>query len=453
MRNIIDKAFTAAFLTIAVSSFSHGETLNEIYQQALQNDHQFRAAKAAYLAGKEEKNRGRAGLLPQVVGTANKTEGELEESGTRFNQPVNTDPADSESTLYQVVLTQPLFDMAAWHTYQRGKLDSKVAHAEYEAARQLLIRRVAEAYLNVLLAVDNFETARAEENANSHQLEQTRKRFEVGLTAITDVHEAQASYDNSLARRLLQEGNVGIAFEALEVITGHSYRYLAPLKEDFPINPPSPIDREEWVQFSMDNNFTLAAASLRSKSSQQSAKIARAGHLPTVEANLSYSDSNDVNNFSNVDRTSSGVSIDLRLPIFSSGGVSATRRQAAQRYYEAKENYLQARRDTIQNARSSHLTVVTDVATVKARRQAITSSQSALEATQAGYEVGTRDLVDVLIAQRTLYTAQRDYSDSLYTYIQDTLRLKEVAGILTEKDIVELDNWLDTSRQVNREIQ
>lgn len=452
MRNIIDKAFTTAFLTIAVSSFSYAETLNEIYQQALQNDHQFKAANAAYLAGKEAKKIGLAGLLPQVNGEYGITDGEFDEEGVRFGQPVNQ-TIQSERDGYSITLTQPLFDMSRWHAYKRGKLDSKVAKAEFEASRQLLIRRVAEAYLNSLRAVDNYQTALAEENANSHQLEQTRKRFEVGLTAITDVHEAQAAYDNSLARRLLQEGNVVISFEALEVITGQSYQYLAPLKEDFPITPPAPLDRQEWVQFSMENNFTLAAASLRAESLRQAAKVARSAHLPTVDGRATFSDSTSSGAFSDTDTDGHEVAITVSVPIFSSGSVSASRRQAAQRYYESRENFFQAKRDTVQNARSSHLTVVTDVATVRARRQAITSSQSALEATQAGYEVGTRDLVDVLIAQRTLYTAQRDYSDALYTYIQDTLRLKEVAGILTEKDIVELDNWLDTNKRVDREIR
>lgn len=459
MRITVGKAAVAAVLTLCVHSAADAETLLEIYRQALQNDHQFKAASAAYRAGLEAKNLGRAGLLPQIDGSYEWQDDDFDNVGTRdfetddgvFLQGVPFDrETDTTTSGYTVSLTQPLFDLGAWHFFKRGKLDSRVAAADYSVAKQNLIIRTAEAYFDALRAIDNFETARAEENANFSQLEQTRKRFEVGLTAITDVHEAQAAYDNSRARRLLQEGNIGIRFEALEVITGQSYELLTPLKEDFPITPPAPAERVKWVEFSLENNFNLAAASLRAESARQAANEARAGHFPRLTGNVSYSDFNEDALLSDIDTDGRRIGVQLTIPIYSGGQVSASRRQAAERYLESRENYFQTQRDTVQRARSLHLTVVTDVATVQARKQAITSSQSALDATQAGYEVGTRDLVDVLIAQRTLFTAQRDYSDALYIYVLDTLLLKEVAGTLVEKDIAELDAWLDRTRQVSR---
>ncbi len=455
----------ALFALCFFASVSRAETLYEIYRQALVNDHAYKSQRAAYEAGLEEKNIGRANLLPQISGDY--TWADLDTDTEGFNPgidpetglPIGNTASNVQDTTsgYSVELTQPLIDLAAWHSYKRGALDSKVALAQFNADSQDLIIRTAEAYLNVLRTVDNFETAKAEENANSHQLEQTKKRFEVGLTAITEVHEAQAAYDNARARRLLQEGNVGIVFEALEVLTGQSYAYIAPLKEDFPIVPPTPAEREEWVKFSVQNNFSLAATSLAAESARQTANQFRAAHYPTIYAGASYSDrtTDSTNNGfdSELDREQQAISVTLNVPIFSGGGTSARRRQAAKLYLEAKERYLQAQRDTIQNARSLHLSVVTDVATVMARRQAITSNQSAVEATQAGYEVGTRDLVDVLVAQRSLYQARNNYADTLYIYILNTLLLKEVAGLLTEKDIVELDRWLDTSKRVSRKTQ
>ncbi len=451
-----------ALATLGLVSGVHAsaETLNEIYQQAVANDHLYKAAEAAMRAGEENKRAGRSGLLPQINGEVTWSDSDFDQSGESFDEstlqlePVEANP-ETTSSGYSISLIQPLFNMAAWHSYKQGKIDSKIALAEFQSAKQDLIIRTAESYFNVLQAMDNFETAKAEQNANSHQLEQTQKRFEVGLTAITDVHEAQAAYDNSLARRLLQEGNVGISFEALEVITGKSYQNLAALKEDFPIAPPSPLERKAWETFSIENNFNLAAASLAAESARQTANQAKAGHYPTLTGSLSYSDTNtEVNQgstlISDLDEDGYAVGLTLSVPLFSGGSVSASRRQAAEGYIQARESYFQTQRDIIQSARSLHLTVLTDVATIKARKQAIVSSNSALEATQAGYEVGTRDLVDVLIAQRTLYTAQSDYSDALYTYILNTLRLKQVAGILTEKDILELDRWLDTNRQKSR---
>ncbi|MFL0800632.1 MAG: TolC family outer membrane protein [Agarilytica sp.] len=446
-----------AYLTLIAimwSSTSQAETLAEIYRQALQNDHKFKAARAAYEADREDEKIGLSGLLPQINGEASWQDREDNDTGIRRNDPVN-DRIESTTSGYKISLTQPLFDMAAWHSFKSGKLSRKVADAQLKTAQQSLIIRTAEAYFDVLRAIDNFETAKAEENANSHQLEQSQKRFEVGLTAITEVHETQAAYDNSLARRLLAEGNVGITFEALEVITGQSYRGVSPLKQDFPISPPSPSNRKDWVDFATQNNFALAAASLGAEALRQVANQSKAAHYPKLVGNISYSDSNTDSNtngtfITDVDTDGPSFGITLSVPLFAGGRISASRRQAANNYLESKENYLQTQRDIIQQARSLHLTVLTDVATVKARKQAIKSNQSAVEATKAGYDVGTRDLVDVLVAQRSLYTAQSNYSDALYTYVLNTLKLKEVAGILTEKDIAELDAWLDPSRSVNR---
>ncbi|MFL0803818.1 MAG: TolC family outer membrane protein [Agarilytica sp.] len=441
------------FIAFAWSSVSQAETLAEIYQQALQNDHKFKAARAAYEAGREDEKIGLSGLLPQIKGEISWQDSETDSVGIRRGADTNE---KTENTLsgYSVSLTQPLFDMAAWHSYKSGKLKRKVSDAKLKTAQQALIIRTAEAYFDVLRAIDNFETAKAEENANSHQLEQSQKRFEVGLTAITEVHETQAAYDNSLARRLLAEGNVGIKFEALEVITGQSYRSVSPLKRSFPISPPSPSNRKDWVDFATQNNFALAAASLGAEALRQVANQSKAAHYPRLVGNLSYSDNNSDGNtngdITDLDTDGPSFGVTLSIPLFAGGGISASRRQAANNYLESKENYLQTQRDIVQQARSLHLTVLTDVATVKARKQAIKSNQSAVEATKAGYDVGTRDLVDVLIAQRSLYTAQSNYSDALYTYVLNTLKLKEVAGLLTEKDVSELDAWLDPSRSLNR---
>ncbi len=460
MSTLPHKLFTTSLLTLGLSlaSTTQSETLLEIYQQALLNDHQYRAAQANYEASKEVKNIERAGLLPQINGSA-------EWSSTTSDQHSNlgcTDPCDPNTSEdwdrsgYSVSLSQPLFDLAAWHGYKAGTKQAKKAEAGFKLDQQALIVRTATAYFDVLKAIDNFNTAVAEETAFEHQLKQTKQRFEVGLTAITEVHEVQSAFDSATANRLLAEGQVGISFEALEVITGQPYNAISPLKTTFPVSQPTPLARQDWEQLALDNNFSLTAAKLNSETFKHKAKQAKSAHLPTIKGSFlvsNYDDERSVENSSpylDSSTDSQMFKLELSVPIFSGGRTSASRRQATKSYIAADETYRKTKRDIVQETRSVHLKVLTGVATVKARKQAITSSKSALEATQAGYDVGTRDLVDVLQAQRNLYRAQRDYYDTLYTFVVNNLKLKEVAGILTEKNIVELDLWLDQAKNVKR---
>lgn len=461
---MMKKSFTwglAAAISLATAC-TQAETLHETYLLALENDHQLKADEARYRAGLEAKVIGRSALLPQVNATAQYSDTELDSIGYQ-NPPGATiaSEVETENEAYSVTLTQPLFNMPAWFGYKQGESLSQVAEAQFSADQQSLIIRVSEAYFSVLSAVDNLETAMAEENALSHQLEQTRQRFEVGLTAITDVHEAQAAYDTAVATTLEARGNLGIAFEQLEVLTGKPSDTVAPLVETFPVIKPEPAARHDWVDFAVQNNYNLKVAKFNAEASRQNARAKTSAHLPTLTGSYSYTDRDDTN----TDITASGVTfpgdsriddsktvaIRLDVPIFSGLRTSGERRQAHQEYMQNQELYNQAQRDTIQAARSLHLSVVTDVAQVKARKQATVSNQSALEATQAGYEVGTRNLVDVLVAQRSLYQAQRNYDTSRYEYILNMLRLKEVAGNLNPEDILKLNQWLDQAKQVSRQ--
>jgi outer membrane protein len=306
----------------------------------------------------------------------------------------------------------------------------------------------------VLRSIDTLEATIAEEKALAQQLEQTKQRYEVGLTAITEVHEAQAAYDSALAFKLEARGNLSISYEALEVLTGQSHEQVAPLAPEFPVIDPVPADRHEWVEFSLKNNYALKAARLRAEASHETAKATRSGHLPTVKASVSYNDSAEDGNRSGtpVDSTSDGTSVgvSLSVPLFSGGATSGRSRQAYAQYTQTQELFNNTQRNVIQSARSLHLSVETGVARVQARKQATISSQSALEATQSGYDVGTRNLVEVLQSQRQLYQARRDYATALYDYIINTIRLREVAGMLTPRDVQEIDKWLQAQAPVSR---
>lgn len=453
---------TLSLSCVCASQLANSESLQEIYALALENDHQLKADTAAYRAGEEYVSIARSRLLPQINASASYSESEYDTTGYETSIDANvTAEGDVENEIYSITLNQPIIDMAAWFGYKQGKALSEQAKAQFGADQQSLIVRVADAYFNVLRAVDNLETAMAEEKAIHHQLDQTNQRFEVGLTAITDVHEAQAAYDSATASTLSARGTLGIAFEELEVITGQSHDTIVPLQDNFPVTQPEPLQRHDWVEFALQNNYQLKVAKYNAKAAKQNARASASGHLPTVTASINYTERDDTN--FDLTTTGSTVSRDQRLdesttflvrldvPIFSGLGVSSQRRQAEQFNIQAQELYNKTQRDIVQGTRSLHLSVVTNVAQITALRQAIRSSQSALEATQAGYEVGTRNLVDVLVAQRNLYQAQRDYDNSRYSYVLDMLRLKQVAGNLAPTDLVQLNSWMNATAPVSRD--
>lgn len=443
---------------LAVSPFSvNASSLLDIYDLALQNDSQLKANRAAYEAGLENRYLGRAALLPTINASANYTDTKTDIDGNANPNIPNTRGAGTVNrtqTGWGVSLEQPLFNMAAWYNYQQGIKLSEQAEAQFGADQQNLIVRVAEAYFNVLRAVDTLEATIAEENALGHQLEQAKQRYEVGLTAITEMHEAQAAYDSALAARHEARGNLSIVFEALEVLTGQSHEQVAPLAKEFPVVDPFPADRHEWVKFSLQNNYALKAAKLRAEASYETARASRAAHLPTVGASLAYNDTKEDGDQYDIpiDSQSDGTSVSVRLnvPLFNGGGTSSRSRQAFAQATQAQEEYNSTERNVIQSSRALHLSVATGVAQVQARQQAIVSSQSALEATQSGYEVGTRNLVEVLLAQRQLYQARRNYATALYDYVINSIRLREVAGMLTPADVQEIDKWLNDQAPVNR---
>lgn len=430
---------------------AQANSLLDVYELALKNDAQLKADTANYEAGKEYAVIARAGLLPQINADLgySKIKGDYTDNLNALQSGEN----DYTSKEWGISLTQPLFNMNSWYTYKNGVTLSEQAEAQYSADQQGLIVRVATAYFNVLRAVENLEATRAEKQALAQQLEQAKQRFDVGLTAITDVHEAQAAYDSATASTLEAQGLVGIAFEALEVLTGQAEDRISPLSDKFPVIAPVPANRADWVDFALKNNYNLRTSKLAAQAAQATAKGSRANHLPTLTASIGYRDTmTDGKRIAQVDQESDGTSIGLSLnvPIFAGGATSGKSRQAYAQSTRAEELYNSTQRNVIQNARSLHLSVETDVARVQARKQAIVSSQSALDATKSGYEVGTRNFVEVLLAQRNLYQARRSYSEALFDYVIDSFKLREVAGMLTPADIQTVEKWLNSNTPVSR---
>ena len=449
-----------ACIVILGSSALRAQSLRDIYELALENDAQLKAEQAQYLANREAENLGRAALLPQVSGAYSyrNSDADVDAKSVDFNEPgipvIDTrSNTDLDTDGYIVSLNQALFDLPAWFSFQSGKELTKQAEATFGGNQQNLIVRTVEAYLQVLRAQDNLEASRAQERAFERQLEQTKQRFEVGLIAITDVYESQAAYDLARVNRIVDENNVSVALERLSVLTGQQHSNLHLLREDFGIKPPEPMDRAAWVAFALENNFSLQASRYAEEAARREARAKKMEHAPTVSGSYEYSDYSTDGDLTR--RPATGLEtppdrdeqqevwqIRMDIPLFSGGAISASRRRAAQEFNAARENRINLTRNTVTNTRSLHMTVVSDVTRVAARKQSIVSSRSALDATQAGYEVGTRNIVDVLNAQNTLFIAQRDYANSRYDYIVDMLRLKEQAGLLSPQDVYDLDAYM-----------
>jgi len=453
---------------------AQADTLWEIYLQALDNDPQLAADRAAYRAGLEAKNLGRSALLPQVNASADYTKTRTESDSITQNFIENqlvtgtsTGDSDVDSHGYGARLDQAIFDLPAWFGYKQGKTVSEQAAAEFSANQQDMMVRVAAAYFDVLRAHDVLEAALAEEEALAKQLEQTQQRFEVGLTAITDVYDSRSAYDSAVARRLTAQDDLLSNFDALSVLTGRNHDVVAPLQPNFTVAAPDPADRASWVDFALANNFTLKAARLSADASRYNARASAAEHLPTLYGALAYDkgyregDRNGTTTFPGFGSFSTGSPIDdetetkiaaitFEMPIYSGGRLSASRREARNLAFQSEDIRNLTERNTIQDTRTLHRAVTTDTSRVEAREQAVISAKSALDATQAGYEVGTRNIVDVLLAQRTLALAKTDYANALYDYILNTLNLKLVAGLLAPEDLQQLDASLNPATPVSR---
>ena len=441
--HVLKQGLFAICTTLIAAQISTADTLNDIYESALLNDPVLRAARASFNAERETKNIARGALLPQLAISGDYTESEIND-----NPPsVSTGLIDTNTTTYGVSLSQAFFDMPSWYSFKSGKALSDSAQAQFSADQQSLIIRVSEAYFNVLRAYDNLQTRSAEQRAIQRQLEQTRERFEVGLLPVTDVHEAQAVFDDAAVNSLEARGALNIAFEGLQVLTGRDHEALAGLTETFMATNPEPLSNQEWVDFAIGNNFQLKVAELGKDAAYNSAKAAAAARLPKITGRATYYESDmDGTRYTNpIETQQDGHSfvVSVTMPIWMGGSVDAKRRQAKQRSIASNEGYTATKRNVIQASRSLHQLVLTNTARVKARKQSITSADSALQATQAGYEVGTRNIVDVLVAQRSVYQARRSYANARYDYILSMMRLKEVAGQLAPDDIYQLNGWLD----------
>ncbi|NND54817.1 MAG: TolC family outer membrane protein, partial [Gammaproteobacteria bacterium] len=363
---------------------------------------------------------------------------------------------ETDQTTWSFDLQQTLFNTDQWRRVRAASTTAAQAGVDYEVARQDLIIRVAEAYFNVLAAQDTLASEQAALEAIGRQLEQAERRFEVGLIAITDVKESQAAFDDSTALEIAARRSLASAKEALREVTGEYPDTLASPAEEFPLIPPEPAVEQDWVDIALQQNAALESAKLGVEISRESVRIARGNRLPTLslDAQVGNFDSerditdNATNTFlrtNKVDQDNKQVGISVNVPIFTGGGVSSAVQEQVYLHRASRENYEKVARNTERETRDAYLGVIAEISRVRALARSVESNQTALEATEAGYDVGTRTTVDVLAARDSLLKAQTLYARSKYDYLINVLKLKEAAGILSAADVADINTWLDNS--------
>ena len=450
----LPKRLVTLLFALAVSVPAYADNIADVYIAAKDHDPVLGAAHAGYKAIQQAVPQARSQLLPSVTATGQTSWNErsfpvppvqdTNPTSPTFGQLVDIPDQEFNEHFWQAQLSQPIVNLEGWYNVASAKASVRQAENQLAATEQDLIVRAVEAYLNVLRAQDLLDSTMAEEAAVKRQLEQVQQRFDVGLVAITDVLEAQAVYDNSVVRRVQANGDLDIFFVTLRTLTGLNHESLDRLAEALPIVDPDPINEEEWVSTALGSNLGIKASEAALRSAERTLHARRAGHLPTIDATASR------NHFvtggqsflgGKTDTTTYGLQISL--PLYLGGFNHARRKEAGALAEQARQELQDQRLRVARDTRNLFRAVATDVVRVSARLKAIKSSESALEATETGYEVGTRNIVDVLQAQQRLYSAQFDYADSRYNYVIDLMRLKQATGLLDERDLNELNGFTD----------
>jgi len=435
--------------TLFITAPAFAVDLVGIHDLAAKSDPQLQAAVYRRQATSENERQAWSNLLPTILGSSGVTRGDT----TTSIQGTEVDDSDTDTRRYGFDLRQSLYAQSNYENLDIARGQVSQAEAVYQIAYQDFLVRVAGSYFGVLTAQDGVIFAEAEEKALQRQFEQAEQRFEVGLTAVTDVHESRAQYDNARARAIVSRNNLADAKQVLYELTGQYFDDIDPLQEVLPLVRPLPDNAQEWVDMAMLYNPVVISAHKGVEIADATTRLQRSGHFPTLDLVASYS--NFTNNefvirddFQNPIGVTSLVNSDTRIglqlnvPIYQGGVVSSRTRQARSTLNAVNEDLDRQQRSAVRQTNNAYRAVIAGIEQVTAFKQAMVSAEAALEATQAGFEVGTRTIVDVLIAQQRYFSAQRDNSLARHTYIVDHLRLKAAAGLLAEDDLRQVNNIL-----------
>ena len=433
----------------------YSASLLEVYQRALQSDPLIHEAESRRLAALEGETQARSRLLPELgIGSrytiSNYDGSTIESDLSGAVASVNTE-SKTTSSGWQLQLTQTVFEWGKWVALKQAGKRSAKAEIDYEIKQQDLIVRVVKRYLDVLAAEDNLISINSNKLAISRQLEQAKQRFEVGLIAITDVQESQAAYDQSVANEINAKRLLANARELLREITGAYLPKLDAPDQDLPLLAPIPEIENEWIASAMQQNLNLISSRFEEEIARHEISFQKTGHYPSINivANMSSQDADNEDQIRNAinfpdlttNNQSDSIYIQLSMPIYSGGMTTSKVQEAVYLHRASREKLQRIARETERETRDAFLGVTSEISRVNAFKQAVKSSETALEATQAGFEVGTRTIVDVLNSQFALENAIQNYSKSRYDYIANVFYLKQAAGTLRVQDLEEINQW------------
>ncbi len=437
------KTVTLALTMLGAAGGAQAVDLLETYRAAQANDPLFAAARATRQAGLEKLPQGRSLLMPNISLSANTT---LNDQTTTYSglSPFPGGAQRYNSNGYSVNLVQPLFRQQNWIAYTESGLQVVQTEAQFRAAEQDLIMRVAQAYFDVLIAQDSVQLAGAQKTAIAEQLEQAKRNFEVGSATITDTHEAQARYDLTVAQEIAAQNTLEIKKRTLQQLINTMPKELKHLGKGFKLDAPQPADMEKWVDDAQSNSLQLAIAQAGAKIAEKEVARNRGGHYPTVDLVANYSNSNANGGSFGVgsDNTNKSIGVQLNMPLFQGGATQSKWREAEANRERARQELENTRRTVVLQTRQAYLGVVSGIAQVKALQQALVSGESVLEASKLGQEVGVRTNLDVLNAQQQLYSTRRDLYQAEYSYLLSQLRLKAAVGSLGEDGLAEINQAL-----------
>jgi len=461
MKKILGLAALAALIGAPAPGLA--ENLLEVYERARMSDPLLREAEARLMASREVRSQARGILFPDINATGNYSRSDSR-STLLFYAPtptgdfapvIETSTTDAASTGWGFTLSQTIFDWAAIVALGASKDVLAQGEADFEAALQQSLLRTAHAYFAVLGAQDELTSQSANRTAIARQLEQAQKRFEVGLIAITDVQEAQAAHDQAVAADIAATRSLATAEEQLREIVGSPMPVanLTRPDEGMPLPLPSPNVEQSWIDTALQQNPSLVSARLAASIAEAEVRLRRSDYLPTLEivADTSGSSGDRERVFRGLGADyrdsfrNESVRLQLSVPIFDGFNRNSRVREAKFLHRASTERLEGVERAVVRQTRDAFLGVSSEISRVNALRQAVASSRTALRATEAGYEIGTRTIVDVLDARRNLVQAETNYARSRYDFIINVLSLKSAAGILTEEDLAEVSRWMEQS--------
>jgi outer membrane protein len=431
----LSKIAMSVMLALGIQAQAQAADLLDIYHAAQSQDAVFASARASQQAGQEKLTQGRSLLLPNVSLNANTTKNDVTSTyapGFPFssgNQKYNTHG-------YGATLVQPLFREQNWAMYNQSELQVAISDAQFKLAEQDVILRSAQTYFDVLIAQDTVQLNAAQKTAISQQLEQAKRNFEVGTSTVTDTYEAQARYDLIVSQELASASNLEIKRRTLQQLTNANVDQLNVLGKAFKMETPEPVDVQKWVDDAQHGNYQVIQAQAAYELSDQEVARNRGGHLPTVDLVATYNKNTAGGGMLGAsDTRSTTVGVQLNLPLFQGGATQSKWREADANREKAKQDLETARRNVELQTRQAYLGVVNGIAQVQALQQALKSSESLLDASKLGQQVGVRTSLDVLNAQQQLYSTRRDLYQAQYNYLVSQLRLKAAAGTLAEADL------------------